>query len=284
MPPSPFVVLITGASSGIGRATAARLARDGHTVYASARRPETLEALAAAGCTPIGLDVTDPLAIDRVVSDIERRHGAIDILVNNAGYSQSGAVERVTPAELRAQFATNVFGPTELTQRVLPAMRAQRRGYIINISSIGGRLVFPGGGAYHATKFALEALSDALRFELAGFGIHVVLIEPGLIRTAFGDTAASSVASTSTNDPYRDFHAEVARITTESYSKGSLAPFASEPSDVANLIARVITTAHPRPRYVVSPSAVLLLGLRRLLPDRWWDRFLARTYPRPGIG
>ena len=165
-------------------------------------------------------------------------------------------------------------------------MRNRRRGYIVNISSMGGRLVFPGAGAYHASKYALEALSDALRFELGGFGIHVVLIEPGLIRTAFGETAASSVdgTRTATRDPYAYFHSEVARITRESYHKGSLAPFASDPAAVADTVVRAVSSAHPKARYVVSPSAVLLLRLRRVLPDRWWDRFLARTYPRPGIG
>ena len=256
-------------------------------VYAGARRSESAQALAGDGCRPVTLDVTDPAAIERVVSEIEATHGAIDVLINNAGYSQSGAVERVTPEQMQTQFATNVFGPMALTQRVLPAMRARRRGYIVNIGSMGGRLVFPGAGAYHASKYALEALSDALRFELAGFGIHVVLIEPGLIRTTFGETAASSLDATAvaeTSAPYAYFHSEVARITRESYYKGSLAPFASEPSAVADAVVRAISSTHPKERYVVSPSAVLLLGLRRLLPDTWWDRFLARTYPRPGIG
>ncbi len=280
-PESP--VLITGCSSGIGRAVARHLAGRGWTVYATARQRSALADLAADGCHTLALDVTDESSMRAAVSEIEATYGAVGVLINNAGYSQSGAVETVPLDLVRRQFETNVFGPARLTQLVLPGMRRARAGRIVNISSMGGRLVLPGGGYYHATKYAIEALSDALRFEVEGFGIHVVVIEPGLIRTAFGDAAADSVHDDrGTGGAYVHFHEEVARITRESYVKGSLAPLAGAPEDVAATVERALTAAPPRTRYTVTRSATLLLGLRRLLSDRLWDRFLSRTYPRPG--
>lgn len=279
---APRVALITGCSSGIGRATAVHLARAGWLVYATARRKSSIADLEAEGCRILQLDVTDEASMRESVATIEAEHGAVGALVNNAGYSQSGAIETVSPERIRAQFETNVFGPARLIQLVLPAMRARRSGRIVNVSSMGGRLVFPGGGYYHATKYAIEALSDALRFEVSGFGIQVSVIEPGLIRSSFGEVASHSMDSdTLADDPYASFHAEVARITRESYVKGALAPLAGSPEDVARAIERALTSPSPRTRYVVSPSATFLLTLRRLLPDRLWDRFLARTYPRP---
>ena len=179
----PTTVLITGCSSGIGRATAERLAAEGWTVYATARKPETLAELEGRGCRTLALDVTDEASMQAAVSAIEGEHGTIGALVNNAGYSQSGAIETVPMEKVRTQFETNVFGLMRLCQLVLPGMRRARAGRIVNLSSMGGRLVFPGGGVYHATKYAVEALSDALRFEVKGFGIEVILVEPGLIRT-----------------------------------------------------------------------------------------------------
>src|SRR5262245_37441474 len=187
--PSIGPVLITGCSSGIGAATAVRLAAAGWTVYATARRPETLTDLARVGCRTLALDVTDEASMRAAVGVIEHEHGSVGALVNNAGYSQSGAVETIPMDRVRAQFETNVFGLIRLTQLVLPAMRRTRAGRIVNLSSMGGKLVFPGGGIYHATKYAIEALSDALRFEVRGFGIRVVLVEPGLIRTPFSERA-----------------------------------------------------------------------------------------------
>ncbi len=194
-------VLVTGCSSGIGHATALRLARSGWTVYASARRPETLAELADAGCRILALDVTDEDSMRAAVAAVEQAEGAVGVLINNAGYSQSGAIETVPIEAVRRQFETNVLGLIRLTQLVLPRMRAQRWGKIVNLGSMGGRLTFPGGGCYHATKYALEAISDALRFELRGFGIDVVLLEPGLITTEFGAAAtASMTATTGTTD------------------------------------------------------------------------------------
>src|SRR5919202_5451914 len=173
-------VLITGCSTGIGRATAERLAGNGHTVYATARKPESIADLEAKGCRTMALDVTDEESMSAAVRAVEEAEGAVGALVNNAGYSQSGAIEDVSMESVRKQFETNVFGLLRMCQLVLPGMRRAASGRIVNVSSMGGRLTFPGGGIYHATKHAVEALSDAMRFEVGGFGVDVVLIEPGL--------------------------------------------------------------------------------------------------------
>src|SRR5436309_5452634 len=199
-------VLITGCSSGIGQATAGHLADTGWTVYATARRPETLTDLERKGCRTLALDVCSEESMRAAVDAVCEAHGAVGVLVNNAGYSQSGAVETVPTEQARAQFETNVFGLLRMCQLVLPGMRDQRWGKIVNISSMGGRLTFPGGGLYHATKYAVEALSDALRFEVRGFGVDVMLIEPGLIVTGFGDTASASVGVSGDGGPYADFN------------------------------------------------------------------------------
>jgi NAD(P)-dependent dehydrogenase (short-subunit alcohol dehydrogenase family) len=273
-------VLITGCSSGIGRATALRLRRDGHTVVATARRVEKLQELAAAGCETLQLDVADDASRRAAVSEVESRHGAVGVLVNNAGYSQSGALETLPLAALRDQLETNVVGLLGMCQLVLPAMRARRRGTIVNIGSMGGRLTFPGGGAYHASKYALEALSDVLRFEVGGQGVDVVLVEPGIIRTGFADTVAERIPTT--DDDYAGFNAHVATATRAAYERGPLARLGGSPEDVAAVIARAVAAERPRTRYAVTPSAHLMIGLRRILPDRAWDRLIAGSFPRPG--
>ena len=193
MPEVSKAVLITGCSSGIGHATALRLASRGWPVYASARRSESIADLAEAGATTLQLDVTDEQSMRAAVAQVEREHGAVGVLINNAGYSQSGPIEQVAPDAIRRQFDTNVFGPVALIKLVLGGMRAQHWGKIVNVSSMGGRLTFPGGGYYHASKYALEAISDALRFEVRGFGVDVIVIEPGLIVTEFGKAAVASM-------------------------------------------------------------------------------------------
>jgi len=274
------VALVTGCSSGIGRATALRLAQEGHVVVATARRVESLAELEAAGCETLALDVTDESSRQAAVREVEARHGAVGVLVNNAGYSQSGALETLPLDLLRAQFETNVFGLLRLCQLVLPAMRARGRGVIVNVSSMGGRLSFPGGGAYHASKYAVEALSDVLRFEVAGAGVDVVLIEPGLIRTGFADAVAQGMPRA--DDHYASFNAAVSDTTRRVYEHGLLARLAGSPEDVAAVIARAIAAKRPRTRYPVTPSARLLMGLRRTLPDRLWDRMVSGSYPQPG--
>jgi NAD(P)-dependent dehydrogenase (short-subunit alcohol dehydrogenase family) len=270
-------VLVTGCSSGIGRATAERLAAAGLTVYASARRLESLAGLA--GCRAVQLDVTDDASLQAAVARIEQEEGAVGVLVNNAGYSQSGAVESVSLDDARRQFETNVFGLARLTQLVLPGMRAQRWGRLVNVSSMGGELTFPGGGWYHASKHALEALSDALRYELAGFGIDVVVIQPGLIRTGFAEAAVGSIEVR--DGPYARFDAAVAAATAGAYHGAFARRLGGGPDAVAKTIERAVTTKRPRTRYRVTPSARLFITLRRLLGDRGWDALVGRSYPRP---
>ena len=276
-------VLITGCSTGIGRATAERLASAGWPVYATARRPESIADLAERGCRTLALDVTDEQAMRTAVAAVEDAEGAVGVLVNNAGYSQSGALETLSMERLRAQFETNVFGLVRMCQLVLGGMRRQGWGRIVNVSSMGGRLTFPGGGAYHATKHAVEALSDALRFEVRGFGIDVVVIEPGLITTRFGETAASSIADPeqSGDDPYASFNAAVGAATAGIY-EGPMARLGGGPETVAKAIERAISARRPRTRYKVTPSARLALAQRRLLPDRAWDALIRSQFPSPG--
>lgn len=275
-------VLITGCSTGIGEATARRLARHGHTVYATARNPDSLAALEAEGCRLLALDVTDEASMQTAVDHVVAAEGAVGALVNNAGYSQSGALETVTPEDLRRQFETNVFGLTRMCQLVLPGMRAQRQGRIVNISSMGANFTFPGGGVYHATKYAVEALSDALRFEVAGFGVGVVVVQPGLIRTAFEKTAEAGMPGTTGDGPYAAFNAAVAQATADVYEQGPLARLGGPPEAVAKVIEKAITARRPRIRYRVTPSAHLLIGQRRLMSDRLWDRFLGTQFDHPG--
>ncbi len=287
MSADPGAVLITGCSSGIGRETARRLAGRGWTVYATARRPESIADLEADGCKLLALDVNDEASMAAAVASVEAAEGAVGALVNNAGYSQSGALETLPMERLRAQFETNVFGLVRMCQLVLPKMRAARRGRIVNVGSMGGKLTFPGGGAYHATKYAVEAISDALRWEVAGFGVQVVLIEPGLITTNFGEAAAGSIADAATaepgrpDDPYAAFNAEVAAATAGVY-EGPMARLGGGPDTVAKTIERALSSGRPRPRYKVTASARLAIGQRRLLPDRAWDAMLGTQFQRPG--
>jgi NAD(P)-dependent dehydrogenase (short-subunit alcohol dehydrogenase family) len=273
-------VLVTGCSSGIGRSTAELLAQRGWTVYATARRPESIEDLGRSGCRLLALDVTDEESMQAAVREVEQQEGAVGVLVNNAGYSQSGAIETIPLDQIRGQFETNVFGLIRMCQLVLPGMRRQRWGRIVNMGSMGGKLTFPGGGIYHATKHAVEAISDALRFEVAGFGVDVVLIEPGLITTGFADAAVGSMTSVESDGPYASFNAAVANSTAGVY-QGPLRRFGGGPEVVAKVVEKAISRRRPRARYPVTPSARLMMTQRRLMPDRAWDALMRTTYPRP---
>jgi NAD(P)-dependent dehydrogenase (short-subunit alcohol dehydrogenase family) len=280
---SSRAVLITGCSTGIGRATAGYLVDKGWTVYATARRVDTLEDLRAKGCRTLALDVTDEASRVAAVAAVEQDEGAVGILINNAGYSQSGAVESVPDERVRAQFDTNVFGLLAMCRAVLPMMRQERWGKIVNISSMGGRFTFPGGGVYHASKHAVEALSDALRFEVKGFGVDVIIIEPGIIRTRFGETAVREIdAGTRDPGPYGDFNKAVAEATAGVYEQGPLAKLGGPPEVVAKKIEAAITARRPRARYTVTPSARVLISGRSLLGSRGWDALLSGQFPRPG--
>jgi NAD(P)-dependent dehydrogenase (short-subunit alcohol dehydrogenase family) len=273
-------VLITGCSSGIGHATAELLCTEGWTVYATARRPETLGDLEQKGCKTLALDVTDEASMAAAVEAVTDAEGAVGVLVNNAGYSQSGAVETIPPEQVRRQFETNVFGLIRMCQLVLPGMRDQHSGRIVNLSSMGGRLTFPGGGLYHASKYAVEAISDALRFEVRGFGVDVIVIEPGLIVTSFGEIAAASVAAAESDGPYAEFNRHVAEITEGAYN-GPMAKLGGPPEAVAQTIARALKADRPKSRYPVTPSAHLMINQRRLTPDRLWDLAMRSQFPTP---
>jgi NAD(P)-dependent dehydrogenase (short-subunit alcohol dehydrogenase family) len=277
---SSRTVLITGCSSGIGQATALRLARAGFITYATARNVDALGDLRTAGCRTLPLDVTDDTSMQTAVAAVELEHGSLFALVNNAGYSQSGALATLPMDKLRAQFETNIFGLVRLTQLVIPGMRRAGAGRIVNISSMGGRLSFPGAGAYHATKHALEALSDVLRFELHAAGISVIVIQPGAIRTGYAERVMREmpVAAPETADPFAPFNAAVAAGTKSAYEKGPLRTLGGDADAVARTIETALTAPRPRTRYRVTPSAHLMMTLRSLLPDRLWDGFIRGQY------
>jgi NAD(P)-dependent dehydrogenase (short-subunit alcohol dehydrogenase family) len=280
---SSRAVLVTGCSSGIGAATAAHLAATGWTVYATARKIETLAELEAKGCKTLALDVNDEASRRAAVEAVEAAEGAVGVLINNAGYSQSGAVESVPDERVRAQFDTNVFGLLAMCRLVLPKMREQGWGKIVNVSSMGGRFTFPGGGVYHASKHAVEALSDAMRFEVQAFGVDVIIVEPGIIRTNFGDTAVREIdAGTRDPGPYGEFNHAVADATAGVYERGPLSKLGGPPEAVARKIEQAITARRPRPRYTVTPSARVLITMRSLLRDRGWDAMLRGQFSQPG--
>jgi NAD(P)-dependent dehydrogenase (short-subunit alcohol dehydrogenase family) len=264
--------LITGCSSGIGRAAAHAFLDEGWTVYATARNPADIEALGEAGCELATLDVTEQADVDRVVDRILDEEGAIDALVNNAGYGQFGPIEDVSTERVHDQFDVNVYGPHRLTRAVLPAMRRERDGTIVNVSSVAGRVSIPGGGVYSGSKFALEAMSDALRNEVADLGIDVVLVEPGPVRTSFADRAEREAdpdesAGIDRTEAYEDFYAtfEDAKLF------GGDGPGAVEPELIASAIYDAASATQPPAR--VQPGTVASVGvLARFLPDRLLDR------------
>ena len=271
------VALVTGASSGIGASTARRLQALGYTVYGAARRVDRLEELASSGVRALAMDVTDAASMTSGVARVIAETGRVDVLVNNAGYGSYGAVEDVDIDEARRQFEVNVFGAMRLTQLVLPHMRAQRSGTIVNITSMGGKVHTPLGGWYHGTKFALEALSDCLRLELAPFGIDVVVVEPGGIATEWGSIAADHLEQTSGAGAYA---AQSAAVATSLRSEGN-ANRNSPPSVIADAIGRAVTARRPRTRYAVGFGAKPLIAARRLLGDRQYDALISRASGLP---
>jgi NAD(P)-dependent dehydrogenase (short-subunit alcohol dehydrogenase family) len=277
-------VLITGCSSGIGKATALRLHEAGLTVYATARKPETLEDLAERGVHTLALDVTDEESMRQAVDTVAQAAGPVAVLVNNAGYGLYGPVEQLPMAEIRRQFDTNFFGLVRLTQLVLPGMRQAGSGRILNVSSMGGRATLPGGAFYHASKYAVEALSDALRMELAQFGIDVVLIEPGSVKTPWNDVAAASVstaeAHSGAEDPYAAYKDAVTAVFT-TVSSGPLSRFASTADDIATVITKAVTARRPRTRYLINPVAKTTVTMKQWLPDRAYDAVMRLQFRLP---
>ena len=269
-------VLVTGCSTGIGRATVEALVTAGHTVWATARRPETLDDLAGRGAHVATLDVTDEASMAAAVRQVEATHGSVGTLVNNAGYGEYGSVEEVDLDNVRAMFETNVFGLARMCQLVLPEMRVARRGRIVNISSMGGRMTFPLGGYYHASKYAVEALSDALRVEVKPFGIDVVVVEPGVTRSEFGSTIEASDAMQGHDEsPYASMREAVARANRETYDNRMVS---TSSHTVAEAIVKAVEAAHPRTRYLLTPAARAMVTVRTVGGGRLWDRVVARQY------
>ena len=272
-------VLITGCSTGIGRATALRLASRGHNVYASARKLDAIRDLADVGCKIVALDGCDEASMRAAVEGIEATEGAVGALVNNAGYGQAGSIEEVSMDAVRSQFETNVFGLVHLTKLVLPRMRSQRWGRIVNVSSMGGKVVLPGFGIYHGTKFAVEAISDALRWEVRNFGIRVSVIAPGAIKTQFEETSAATLGATGSGEasPYADFYSSVEKRTRATYA-GAMA---IGPEGVAKAIEHAVSSKRPRTRYPLTPGARFLMATRRMLPDGGWDALMRMQFSQP---
>jgi short-subunit dehydrogenase len=282
---STGAILITGCSSGIGKATAIALHAAGLTVYASARRLESMDDLSTRGIHTLALDVTDEHSRSAAVDTVDSEAGAVGVLVNNAGYGLYGSVEQLPMAEIRRQFETNFFGLVRLTQLVLPGMRLAGHGRILNVSSMGGRTTLPGGAFYHASKHAVESFSDALRMEVRQFGIDVVLIEPGPVRTPWNEVAAASVAiadqGTDGPDPYARYKSAVA-TSFASVTSGPMVRLGSSAEDVAKVITKAVTARRPRTRYLINGVARGLVTMKRWLPDRVYDALLRRQYGLPG--
>jgi NAD(P)-dependent dehydrogenase (short-subunit alcohol dehydrogenase family) len=273
-------VIVTGCSSGIGRATAKRLAQGGWTVYATARRTASIEDLEADGCKTLALDVTSDESMQNAVRAVEEADGHVAALVNNAGIQEIGAIETVPLDRVRALFETNVFGPVRLAQLVLPGMRAQGSGRIVTVGSMNGKFTWPGTGYYCGTKHALEAISDALRHESRPFGVDVVLVEPGFVKTPLGETAAGRRVE-GDGGPYAAYNAEVAEVAS-SYTKGALGMLACTPEAVADVVAKALDAGgRPRARYRVAPSAGIFMTMRKVLPDRAFDAVLRSQMPSP---
>ena len=271
------VALVTGGSSGIGEATALRLQELGYTTYAAARRVERMEHLTTTGIRPLAMDVTDDESMQSGVEQIVAEEGRIDVLVNAAGYGSYGALEDVPLSEARNQVEVNLFGAARLTQLVLPRMREQRSGTVVNITSMGGKIYTPLGAWYHATKHALEALSDCLRMELKPFGIDVVVIEPGGIRTEWPGIAAQKVRAVSGTGPY----APQGNAVADSLASESTRRRSSPPELIAKTIGKAVTARRPKTRYAAGYGAKPMIFLHDVLPDRAFDAFIRRAVRMP---
>ena len=259
------IALVTGASSGIGAATARRMHAAGCLVYAGARRVERMQQLDQAGIRVRPLDVTNDSSMTGVIDEIIADNGRVDVLVNNAGYGSYGSVEDVPLAEARYQLEVNLVGMARLTQLVLPHMRAAGTGKIVNVSSMGGHFGEPLGAWYHASKFAVEGFSDSLRLELHEFGIDVIVIEPGAIRTEWGGGAVESAERYSGNSVYGPQVRAMRALYSHAERRGS------QPEIVADVILKAITADRPRARYAVPFTAKAIIAAMNLVPDRLMD-------------
>lgn len=267
---STKIALVTGGSSGIGEATALKLQELGYTTYAAARRVQRMQHLTDSGIRPLEMDVTNEASMQSAIRQILAEEGHIDVLVNNAGYGSFGALEDVPMSEARYQFEVNVFGATTLIQLILPHMRERRSGTIINVTSVGGKIYIPLGSWYHASKFALEAISDCLRLELQPFGINVVVVEPGGTRTEWGGIAEKKVRTVSGTGPYAPQANALATLLGTEATRNRL----SSPELIANIIAQAASAQRPRTRYAVGFGVKALIFLHSILPNRWFDALL----------
>ncbi|MCG8701897.1 MAG: oxidoreductase [Bacteroidales bacterium] len=264
------IILVTGASAGIGKATAKQLIKDGHIVYGAARRKEKMKDLEDLGGHSIKMDVTSNEDIKSGIKSIMDAHGRIDVLVNNAGYSVYGAVEDVSDADARRQFDVNLFGLAAITQLVLPQMRKQKSGHIINITSIGGKIYAPLGAWYHASKHALEGWSDCLRVETKQFGIHVSIIEPGAIETEFSDVMNQPMIDRSKNGAYENLAHAIIKANKKAYDGSK----STRPEVIAETISKAVASKKPKTRYAAGKMAKATLFFRKRMSDRGFDRFI----------
>ncbi len=262
--------LVTGASSGMGKAIARRLIQDGYQVYVAARNVEKMTDLVSLGARSLRMDMSVDEEIVSGVATILAQTGGIDVLVNNAGFGLYGPVEEIEIDEARYQFEVNLFGAARLTQLLLPTMRARRSGHIVNITSMGGKMYSILGAWYHATKHALEGWSDCLRLEVAEFGIKVVIVEPGVIETGFGDAASASLVRRSANGPYGHLVKRVSMSIKKNYGQGT----GSAPEVIAEVVSRAVKNSHPRTRYAAGKFAKMLIRMRVWLGDRIFDRII----------
>jgi NAD(P)-dependent dehydrogenase (short-subunit alcohol dehydrogenase family) len=259
--------LVTGASSGMGKDIAKRLIKDGFQVYVAARNVEKMADLATLGARPLRLDISKEAEIKAAVDTILGEVGGVDVLVNNAGFGLYGPVEEVTIEEARYQFEVNLFGAARLTQLLLPAMRRRRSGTIVNVTSMGGKIYSVLGAWYHATKHALEGWSDCLRIEVAQFGVRVVIVEPGVIETGFGDGASNNLLKRSADGPYAKLAQAVTNSIANTYGKGTGSPT----TVIADVVAEAVAAKKPKTRYAAGKYAKMLLGMRKWLSDRSFD-------------
>lgn len=262
------VILITGASSGIGKDTALSLIKEGHVVYGVARRLEMMKDIVQAGGHAIKMDILKERNIDDVVNQIIKEQSRVDVLINNAGYGLWGAVETISIDEAKRQFDVNIFGLAYLTKKIIPIMRKQKSGKIINMSSMGGKVYTPFGAWYHATKYALEGWSDCLRIELKSFGIDVILIEPGVIKTEFQDVMMDSTVERSIGTPYEKKLKALEKATQEMYARG----IGSPPSTITKLIIKAINSHNPKRRYVGGLFAKPMLFIKKWFGDKMYEK------------
>jgi len=262
------IVLITGASSGMGKVTAQLLEQDGYTVYGAARRTERMKDLENKGIHTIEMDITSEESMVSAVEHIIAKEGRIDILINNAGYGDYGAIEDVSIDKAKNQMQVNVFGAARLIQLVLPKMRQNNWGKIVNISSVGGKLAQPYGGWYHASKFAIEGLSDSLRNEVKQFGIDVILVQPGAVKSEWAEIAIENLQENSKESAYKQ------SIDKMSESLKGTLQYRSEPNVIANIIKEAIEAEQPEARYFGGFMAVEILTARKNMSDKEFDEML----------